>query len=304
MNKKARFYSVAAFVIMIAAGVSAQNTARTALNKDLQDLAATERAFAATAAKEGFRDSFIKFFADDGIGFAPQPQRTREVLLKSPAPAAPRTIVFNWQPMFGDISLAGDLGYTTGPVLYTDVTENPKPPRHGMFFSVWQKQADGTWKVVVDMGSSMPQAVALLEVAFTPAKRDNTFAIAGTPDASYTNLDERLSADIEKHGILKAYQSQLNDEFRLHRSGNLPIVSKDALVKYFETKDQKIAYKFIGGKVAKSNDLAFSYGSFQNPVATMAIDSSIDGYYVHVWRKDGSGQWKLVADVVSELQKK
>ena len=129
-------------------------------DKRLGELADTERAFAAATVKEGFRDGFIKFFADNGIGFGPHPERTREKLLKSPPPTGPRKVVFNWAPMFGDISEAGDLGYTTGPVIFIDTGENPRPPRHGIDFSVWQKRADGTWKVVVDMGVDTPQAIA------------------------------------------------------------------------------------------------------------------------------------------------
>src|SRR6185436_17865805 len=81
------------------------------VDRALEELAAAERAFAAETVKVGFRDGFIKYFADDGIGFGPEPQRTKEVLQKRPAQTGPRTLMFNWQPMFGDISQAGDLGY-------------------------------------------------------------------------------------------------------------------------------------------------------------------------------------------------
>ena len=283
------------FFLMFVAYASQAQT----VNKDIEDLAAAERAFAATAVKEGFRDSFIKFFADDGIGFAPQPQITRTELMKAPPQTGPRRVVFNWQPMFGDISLAGDLGYTTGPVLYTDVTANPKPPRHGMYFSVWQKQSDGMWKVVVDMGSDMPQAVAPLDVSFTPSKRLKAGIGAFAADSSYSELDQTLTEDIAGYGIAKGYLVHLDEEFRLHRGGHLPIITKAELAKYFEARAEKPTFSFIGGKIASSNDLAFSYGG-----VTSASSEEVKGYYVHVWRKDKSGKWKLVADVENSLPKK
>ena len=196
---------------------------------------------------------------------------------------------------------AGDLGYTTGPVLYTDISDAAKPPRHGTYFSVWQKRADATWKVVVDMGSSVPHAIAPTDVIFTPARRPNAVR-ARTNSTDYTTLDAALSGEIEKHGMADAYLSVLNDEFRLHRSGTMPIVAKDELTQYFSANGQKVVYEFIGGKIARSNDMAFTYGSVTNIGAKLAAD--VAGYYVHVWRRDASGTWKLAADILSELPKK
>ena len=268
----------------------------------IESLADAERAFSAETVKVGFRDGFIKYFADDGIGFGPHPERTKEVLQKRPAPTGPRTVIFNWTPMFGDISLAGDLGYTTGPVLYTDVTENPKPPRHGMYFSVWQKQADGSWKVVVDLGTSTPQAVASTDTAFTPAaKRDSVskkdaLKLVG-PD--YLNVDASFSMNIAKDGLSKAYEQFLGTEFRVHRNGYLPITTNDSLRHYFVKNGGSPLFKTLGGKVAASHDLAFTYGSY-----SFGGSQDVSGYYVHVWRKDNRSRWRLVADIVSELPKK
>ena len=285
------------FVFAIAANMSVAQTA-----SDIESLAAAERAFAAETVKVGFRDGFIKYFAEDGIGFAPQPQRTREELQKSPAPTGPRKVIFNWAPMFGDISQAGDLGYTTGPVLYTDVGENPRPPRHGMYFSVWQKQADGSWKVVVDMGVSVPQAVAPVDTAFTPAtktERVRKMFVGKVSGPDYLDVDAALTTAIEKNGMAVAYDAFLETQFRVHRNGQMPITTKDGLHSFFAKEGKGYSYKTIGGKIASSKDLAFTYGSFQ-----LNGSSEVAGYYVHVWRKDDRSRWRLVADIVNELPKK
>jgi len=62
-----RLLVMSMFILALAAMASAQ------VNKDLDDLANAERAFAAETVKVGFRDGFIKYFADDGIGFGPHP---------------------------------------------------------------------------------------------------------------------------------------------------------------------------------------------------------------------------------------
>ena len=260
------------------------------VGRDLQDLAAAERAFAAETVKVGFRDGFIKYFADDGIGFGPHPERTKEVLQKSPAPTGPRTLVFNWQPMFGDISQAGDLGYTTGPVLFTDLSANPKPPRHGIYFSVWQKQADGTWKVAIDMGVDTPAAVAPIDTAFQTARPVGNGRDLKADD--FRVLDKLFFDSIAKDGGRSAYISRLGDQFRIHRKGMMPIIEKAALK---DLNSWPTQFEFIGGKIAKSNDLAFTYGKY-----TAAEET---GYYVHVWRVDRSGKWRLVIDVQNSLPK-
>ena len=57
-------------------------------------------------------------------------------------PAAP----FSWAPAEVEVLDSGTLGFTSGPVF------DPKGNRIGTFNSVWQRQADGTWKIVFDKG--------------------------------------------------------------------------------------------------------------------------------------------------------
>ena len=57
-------------------------------------------------------------------------------------PAAP----FSWAPAEVEVLNSGTLGFTSGPVF------DPKGNRIGTFNSVWQRQSDGTWKIVFDKG--------------------------------------------------------------------------------------------------------------------------------------------------------
>ena len=57
-------------------------------------------------------------------------------------PAAP----FSWAPAEVEVLPAGTLGFTSGPVY------DPKGQRIGTFNSVWQRQKDGTWKIIFDKG--------------------------------------------------------------------------------------------------------------------------------------------------------
>lgn len=53
---------------------------------------------------------------------------------------------FSWSPADVEVLASGNLGFTSGPVL------DPAGNRIGTFNSVWQRQSDGTWKIVFDKG--------------------------------------------------------------------------------------------------------------------------------------------------------
>lgn len=296
-------YSLALLcVLLFSAVASAQNqysSEHKSRDKFLNELADAERAFAAFTVKEGFRDGFIKFFADDGIAFGPHPERMREKLLKSPPATGPRTVIFNWAPMFGDISDAGDLGYTTGPVLFTDVSDPSKPPWHGIYFSVWQKQKDGTWKVAIDMGVDTPQAVAPIDTKFIAAETVGTRhpnPMKGTLQDNYRGLDWSLWGSIAKKSPAAGYASYLDKQFRVHRKGVMPATDYAG----FAPLLNQTRFEFIDGKIASSNDLAFTYGKYATVNDPKGEET---GYYIHVWRRDAAGKWRLVVDVQNPLPK-
>ena len=50
-----------------------------------------------------------------------------------------------------DVSSAGDMAYTMGTYLATMLGEDGKPATEpGKWLSVWRRQADGSWRIVVD----------------------------------------------------------------------------------------------------------------------------------------------------------
>jgi ketosteroid isomerase-like protein len=60
-----------------------------------------------------------------------------------------------WTPIGADISAFGDLGYTYGTYEFRSKDKDGKPViDHGKYTSIWKKQKDGSWKVVLDMGNA------------------------------------------------------------------------------------------------------------------------------------------------------
>jgi len=65
--------------------------------------------------------------------------------------------VLTWSPEFADMAASGDLGYTYGTWVFTskekDKDGNPVVER-GKYTTIWKRQKDGSWKVVLDMGNT------------------------------------------------------------------------------------------------------------------------------------------------------
>ena len=63
-----------------------------------------------------------------------------------------------WVPVGADISAAGDLGYTYGTFEFRSKDKDGKVVvDHGKYTSIWKKQKDHSWKVVLDMGNTSSQ---------------------------------------------------------------------------------------------------------------------------------------------------
>jgi ketosteroid isomerase-like protein len=118
-----------------------------------------EADFAADVAKHG-HDAFIAYFADDGVeaadggGFD-----TKDAMRKQPP--WPEGTTLTWTPVKAEMADSGDLGYTYGNYVFTAKNKEGKPvANYGKYTSIWKKQKDGQWKVVVDMGNSSPDPKA------------------------------------------------------------------------------------------------------------------------------------------------
>jgi ketosteroid isomerase-like protein len=62
-----------------------------------------------------------------------------------------------WRPVGADISSSGDLGYTYGSFEFHAKNRDGKPVvEYGKYTSIWKRQKDGSWKVVLDMGNAGP----------------------------------------------------------------------------------------------------------------------------------------------------
>jgi ketosteroid isomerase-like protein len=148
---------VAVFVLVLFAAASFAKKEKSA--PDSERLVQLEAQFAADVAQHG-HDAFLTHFADDGVevvdggGFD-----NLEAMRKQPP--WPEGTSLTWTPVKAEMAASGDLGYTYGTYVFTAKNKEGKlVPSYGKYTSIWRKQKDGQWKVVVDMGNSSPEPKA------------------------------------------------------------------------------------------------------------------------------------------------
>ena len=249
------------------------------------ELADAERAFARDGLDLGIRAAFIAHFAPDGLVFEPEPVRVREAWPQRPAPADPLRLA--WRPALVEVARAGDLGLSTGPFELVD-TATRSPARHGAFFSVWQRQADGAWKVWLDMGARSPAAVDDGAWSEPPRVRPGAQEVDAPTATAVMERDRALS------GLQGAQLARgLAQNARRYRDGGFPLVGRaweDALAAQADSAD----YQPSEARVSASGDFAASFGR----ITQRTGGATTGGYYVHVWLRDAGAWWLAVESVV------
>jgi len=127
-----------------------------AVQSERELLIATDRLFSEEAEAKGLVAAYMSFSADDiffcRMGAQPQVGKTRvrQALLKV-------TGTMTWEPIYADVSRAGDLGYTYG-VARLDPEASGMPAETSSYVRVWRMDADGRWSVALDI--ALPSGVA------------------------------------------------------------------------------------------------------------------------------------------------
>jgi len=145
--------------------VSAQKTrSKTRVHRENPADAATaallqvDRDFAKTGVAKNI-DDFMGYLAEDVRFYSAGVMRTGKLAFRegwAKGFADPNWSI-TWAPLYAEAAQSADLGYTTGSFEIHDKSSDGTPVvRKGSYVTIWRKQPDGAWKVVLDMGSFVP----------------------------------------------------------------------------------------------------------------------------------------------------
>jgi ketosteroid isomerase-like protein len=294
-------------VVVLVCGVAYATVQQSERVSALQAIVATERSFARMSAERGTRESFLAYIADDGLLFRPGAVNGKKWLLEHPERVPQKRPLLSWQPAFGDVAQAGDLGYTFGPWEFKQDITDEKPVGYGHFVTVWKKQTDGSWKFQVDLGISHaaprdPKVDWQLPANYqTKPWKATATADPASARAGLLSRDRQFVKALAAQGVVKTYDSYSAKELRLFRENSYPfegrVESSQALSARI-SDGELLNGQPLGADVSLSEDLGFTNGTYslsreQQPDKVIEL-----GSYVRIWKRQ-NGNWKIVLDITN-----
>ena len=296
-----------ALFLVAAAALIASGAVRNGDRQDrdaaLASLVEAERSFARTSEGKGIREAFLAWLAPDAIVFRPGPDEGRPIYEKMD-PANPA--VLTWGPEIADVSASGELGYTSGPYELRP-GRDAEPTGFGRYVSVWKKQPDGTWRVVLDAGITHPQEGPLPSMVKDLGPEEKHELPDLPPDAlrdaealfvkkAAGGFEERAG----REGQRAAYRTFAAEGIRTYRPGRPPLLGKAALLEIVPPGAGRVSPRAnrrrstIRVGLAWSGDLAYHFGTFEYGKDRSDVETTA---YLRIWRRPTAGDWEIVLDL-------
>lgn len=267
------------FILMFSQSIYSQT------EQNLEKLVNTEKAFAKTALEKSVKQAFLEFLSDDGLIFQPNATNAQKFWQARPESKA----LLAWNPVWADISMNGQIGYTTGDWDFRPKGKDDTPVAFGQYITIWKLQADGEFKAILDIGVShdKPEKV---ETAWkspkekTQKKNPKQKELKNPPSLKTNELNKFFAADI-----------------RMYRDGKFPFIG----TKYAKTEIQKEnkllkQSNILKEKCESSDGFRYCYGEIER----IKKDNSTEkGNSVQIW-KFRNGYWRLVLDIYTAIPAK
>ena len=250
-----------------------------------------EYAFAQSAKPLGVRGAFLKWLAPDSIICDPAPVNGVEAT----AAGQPNADTLEWYPAQSHTAGSGDMGYTTGPWTYR--TADGKSEAHGTFLSVWRKQPDKTWRVVLDCGVGHAKpAAAPTALKSSPTSPSSAIVQAfswrdpiGSAEARFT-----AAASANSKEALKSFGAA---DVRVMARGVPVAVGIQAGQALLDTQKLGTVWGHVFAAQSADGTLGYTWGYIGDAQAEAPTAA-----YVNIWqRANTKAPWKIVAQSLQVL---
>ena len=261
-------------------------------SSELQSMIDAENAFAKYSKEQNTRDAFLMYLTDSTVLFDKNgPMKGK----KSWTDRSPNSSLLFWRPVFVGISKSGDLGFSTGPWEWSPTKESAKPEAHGYYATIWQKFPEG-WKMALDLGALMPGPNPNNAPLHSSNPKGVSRKSAAKPKMkdAFLDVDKKYNNKLNEVGIALIKEDFSKDGLIL-RTGSFP--------RYYPFSDlsaseHKFKFSPLGGAIASSNDLGYTFGRVRLEPTEGGLAKSADANFFRVWKVEDS-VWKIVLDVIA-----
>jgi len=166
------------------------------------------------------------------------------------------------------------------------------------------KQADGSWKVVVDHGTVSP-APSAKELLHTPVRVTGEPAVGSPTDAavlreSLLKQDRDFATSSQVVGVSKSLTTFVGTGVRVLRNGQQPSSGVDAMRRLHSESPGTLTWEPLGGGVSSSGDVGYTFGEYSIAAPTSPVPEE-KGNYLRAWRRQQDGNWMIVVDLMTPL---
>lgn len=130
--------------------------AQTDLNKEKDVLKQTDIDFSNLSQEKGMNHAFLSYADENAVLLKPNSypiQGIEKLRERYSKPDTSFTLI--WNPLYVDIAVSLELGYTYGTWELKTKDEKGTPVSYfGTYLTIWKKDKNGNWKFVLDTGNS------------------------------------------------------------------------------------------------------------------------------------------------------
>lgn len=277
----------------------------TNIEKEKKNLLEKDIEIAAASAKKGILKAFYPFITSQSLlfpenGFPVYGKKACEKAMES-ADMSGWQGKLQWEPLFADVSAAGDLGYTHGRFKRPGTTpQGKKKMVYSYYGTIWQRDTQGTWKVMVSQG-----LILLTNLAQSPAVNRMDTIKLGDAAKQVAEAEHAFSEYSVKHGIPEAFYHFIADD-GIALSATGPPRSKESYAREIDSAKKKketpgpkpiLKWKPFFTYAAASGDMAYNYGPYEFAFTSAKGEKkTYYGCFITVWKKQPDKTWKFVFD--------
>ena len=271
-----------------------------------RSLADTDQRFAQRAEEAGRTAAFLEFLAQDSVVFRSGPVDAIE--LYSSSAFAEEASPIAWKAHYVDVSAAGDLGLSAGPLT---IFGDSGSPVFGHLISIW-RFIDDRWQLMADITVNIPGFLSLdVEPNFADTlplieetANPRSVGVMENTVQSLVDADELYGRSINFRGGQRALLRYGLENTRVYLPGMGPAVGAEAASSvygaFLDTQlatTNPISLSNVGAFLSQSKEMAYTYGTMQADNAE--TEAGFQASYMRLWRFDRSGEWRIAVEVLS-----
>lgn len=246
-----------------------------------QEIARVEQAFADLSADSGARTAFLHFLDSNSLLFHEGKGYDGLRFWRGLPGGGGGQLL--WKPVYTGMSGSGDLGFSTGPFEQLDAPAG-KVQASGSYTSIWIKNKQGEWKVILDMGAQYTHS--LYKQQWDQLIYSKLVPVA--EKINWQQVEQELITRLHKKGY-QAFGSYITSDSWFNLLGYQPFHSVKDIEAGLKKVPAGLQFEHLGGAISAAGDLFYAYGA-------VTLQGKKENY-LRVWGHEKDG-WKLLLQVL------